>query len=306
MSMVTDALNRGSTFLRNLSGSRSPGGKNSTSGAGNGVFKFPLDVEQYNRIIIVSKSRNSGIKPIMLHLPIPPSLPVADSHGFSSMNLGQIGSVGQSVLDNVSKAANEGKITQSVIDGIAGTAKGVAGQFSGLRNNTVKAAALAQIANKAGIVPSGIITAAAEAAMYNQRSVLNPNTVTNYTGSTVRGISLTFKLVASSEQESNDIRDMVYLLRQHSYPAGNNIVLEYPSEFTLKFLKANSSEINPYISPLYTCYLRDMSVAYNGSSNSFYENGAPLEVDITVGFQETKALTRDDLESMAEYDIRGD
>jgi hypothetical protein len=91
---------------------------------------------------------------------------------------------------------------------------------------------------------------------------------------------------------------MIDLLRQNSYPEGNDIVLEYPSEFTISFLQAGSQNINRYISPIYTCFLMSMTTTYNGTANSFYEDGAPLEVDIALGFQETKALTRDDIKKM--------
>ena len=40
---------------------------------------------------------------------------------------------------------------------------------------------------------------------------------------------------------------------------------------------------------------------YNATSNIFHADGAPLETDMSLSFQEQKSLTRKDL-----YDIEGD
>lgn len=295
-SVLSSAISKAGAFVRNQFGlNDQQSGRSSTNGAGKGRYLFPVDVEKYARMCIKS---NSKTIPIEIFLQIPQGLAIGDTLAYGSMNLGQIGKAGQDALSKVSNAANSGSL-KGVADGISETAKGVAGQVKGIKNPTVQAAALAQIANKAGLVPTGIVTAAAEAAMYNQRSVLNPNQVTTFNGSNVRSYSFAFKLVGTSAAENNTIKEMVDLLRLNAYPTGNDIVLEYPSEFTITFLKADSSDINPYIAPIYTCYLMNLTTTYNGAANAFYEDGAPLEVDISVGFQETKALTRDDLKALS-------
>lgn len=294
MPSLSGLLNQGSTYLRNLSQGNSPGGVSSTTGTGNGRYSFPSDVENYPRMCIQSNSKKI---PLEIFLQIPQGFAVGDTLAYGSMNLGQIGKAGQDALNKVVGAAQNGDL-KSVGEAVKQTAKGVAAQVSSIDNGLVKAAALTQIANKAGLVPSGIITAAAEAAMYNQKAVLNPNQVTTFNGANTRSYSFSFKLVGTTAKENNDIRDMIDLLRQNSYPEGNDIVLEYPSEFTISFLQAGSGKINRYISPIYTCFLMSMTTTYNGSANSFYEDGAPLEVDIALGFQETKALTRDDIQKM--------
>lgn len=289
-SKATSYADKASTYLRNLS--KTPGGNASAGGVGAGKFYFPSDVLNYPRMCI--ESNNKQI-PLTVFLQIPQGLAVGDTLSYGSMNLGQIGKAGQDALNKIQGGSLDLK---GIGDAAVSTAKGVAGQVKGIQNGTVRAAALAQIANKAGLVPSGIITAAAEAAMYNQRSVLNPNQVTTFSGANTRSFSFNFKLVGTTAAENITIRDMVDGFRLNAYPAGNDIVLEYPSEFTITFLKAGTSDINEYISPIYTCFLMSMTTTYNGTANSFYEDGAPLEVDITLSFQETKALTRDDLTAM--------
>ena len=48
-----------------------------------------------------------------------------------------------------------------------------------------------------------------------------------------------------------------------------------------------------------------MTAAYNGTSNSFYSDGAPLEVSLSLGFTETKALTRADIKKLHKGDNKG-
>ena len=294
---LSSAISKAGTFIRNkfdVGGGQSTG-KPQSIGAGNGRYLFPVDVVKYPRMCIMSNSKKY---PIEVFLQVPQGLAIGDTLQYGSMNLGQIGKAGQDALSKVAAGASAGNL-KGVVDGLGETAKGVAGQVGSISNPTVKMAALAQIANKAGLVPTGIVTAAAEAAMYNQRSVLNPNQVTTFNGANVRSYSFSFKLVGTTAAENNTIKQMVDRLRLNAYPSGNDIVLEYPAEFTITFLKANSKDINEYISPIYTCYLMNLTTTYNGAANSFYEDGAPLEVDISMGFQETKALTREDIASLS-------
>ena len=42
-------------------------------------------------------------------------------------------------------------------------------------------------------------------------------------------------------------------------------------------------------------YLTQMTGTYNSSGNAFHADGGPTEIDISLTFQESKALTREDL-----------
>ena len=43
------------------------------------------------------------------------------------------------------------------------------------------------------------------------------------------------------------------------------------------------------------CYLLSLNTTYNATGNAFHTKGQPVEVDIALTFQETKALTRSGL-----------
>lgn len=247
----------------------------------NMIIRIPGEIENYNRMIIETVGENLDF-PVTATLPIPVGLPMADNLSYGSTNMNQLGSIAQDALSNGIPAAIE-------------NAKAAA---NGIGDTTTKAAVLAQIASKSGGIGTSATDAISDAILYNKRTLLNPNQRTTFSGSNTRSYSLEFKLVAQSAKESNDIRELVKRLQYNAYPAGNTLVLKYPSEFKISVLSAKSTDYNRYYSPIYNCFLMNISTVYNASGNSFYSDGAPLDVSLTLGFQETKALTRNDLESM--------
>lgn len=245
------------------------------------IIRIPGEIENYNRMIIQTIGENLDF-PVTATLPIPVGLPMADNMSYGSTNMNQLGSMAQDALNNGIPTAieNAKKSANSVGD------------------STTKAAVLAQIASKTGGIGTKSTDAISDAILYNKRTILNPNQKTTFSGSNTRSYSLEFKLVAQSAKESTDIRELIKRLQYNAYPAGNTLVLKYPSEFKISILSAKSKDYNRYYSPIYNCFLMNISTVYNASGNSFYADGAPLDVSLTLGFQETKALTRNDLETM--------
>ena len=244
-------------------------------------IKIPGEIENYNRMVIQTIGDNLDY-PITATLPIPVGLPMADNLAYGSTNMNQLGAIAQDALKNGVPAA---------IENAKQAAKNVG-------DTTTQAAVLAQIVSKTGGIGTSTTDAISDAILYNKRTLLNPNQVTTFSGSNTRSYSLEFKLVAQSAKESTDIRELIKRLQYNAYPAGNTLVLKYPSEFKISILAANSADYNRYYSPIYNCFLMNISAVYNASGNSFYADGAPLDVSLTLGFQETKALTRNDLEKM--------
>ena len=243
--------------------------------------KYPAEIQSYNRIQIRTIGASVDY-PLIASLPIPVGLPIADNLSYGSTNLNQMGALAQDALKNG---------VPSAIENAKQAAKGAG-------DSTTQAAVLAQILSKTGGIGTKTTDAISDAVLYNKRTLLNPNQVTTFSGSNTRSYSLEFKLVAQSAKESTDIRELIKRLQYNAYPAGNFLVLKYPSEFKISVLSAGTEDHNRYYSPIYNCFLMNISAAYNASGNSFYSDGAPLDVSLTLGFQETKALTRDDLETM--------
>ena len=134
------------------------------------------------------------------------------------------------------------------------------------------------------------------------RQINNPNTNTTFNNNSIREFGFSFKMVARSQAESDIIRRIQSKFRHFLYASrgaeGNTITLEYPPVWTVKFMNMDSGTENPYIPRIYTSYCTSVNTNFNATGNVYYTDNAPLEVDLELTFQETRALNRHDIEFM--------
>ena len=139
----------------------------------------------------------------------------------------------------------------------------------------------------------------AAAAEIKSGLIVNPYTATTFEGVNIRQFEFAFKLVPTSAGESVTAHDIENAFRKYMYPkdlgAGS---LEYPPTFRIKFMAGG--RVNKYMPRIIDTYLTGMTASYNATGNSFHQNdgklgAAPVEVDLTLSFQEVRAITRDDL-----------
>ena len=133
---------------------------------------------------------------------------------------------------------------------------------------------------------------------FNQRQVLAPNTNTTFQSSNIRSYSFSFKLVSRSQKEAASIKSIVNTFRANMYPEGNDVILSYPPVWEIRFYNEDSRE-NAYLPKIYQTYLTSMTATFNASTNIFHRDGAPVETDVALSFQETKALTKNDIKTLA-------
>ena len=130
---------------------------------------------------------------------------------------------------------------------------------------------------------------------------MNKNTITTFDGINIRTHSFTFKLIARSPEESQSIKNIHYVFRSGMYPVDipgkANMMLSFPPKWQIRFVSLDGSDL-PHLPQPYECYLQNLSTNFNPSSKMFRNDMAPLEVDITVAFIETKALTMNDIASL--------
>ena len=87
--------------------------------------------------------------------------------------------------------------------------------------------------------------------------------------------------------------------RKYMYPKERGTgSLEYPPTFRIEFMSGGKP--NKYMPRIIDTYLTGMGANYNATGNAFHENdgvlgAAPTEIDLSMTFQEVRAITRDDL-----------
>ena len=204
---------------------------------------------------------------VNIALPCPPSISFNDAAEFSTIDLGVIGGV-------VGEAIKSGNL-------------------SGVKS--IKASQVLDIiASK---------TPVAQLASFAKKTIINPNTNATFTGNRLRTFGFNFKLIAGSQKESIEIRNIHTAFRRFTYAqrvmSPNGATLSFPPKWHIKFVDFDSpTNENQYIPKIHECYLTQVESTFNSDANVFYSDSAPLQVDITLQFQETRVLTRHDIEKM--------
>jgi len=229
-----------------------------------------------------------------IYLPIPEGLSFSDSAEYSTIDLGTIGELAKNAAESLEES------------------NGFLDAVTKIASTSPKGTQIARIAAE-GIAGSSEL---GKAALFATKQILNPNTNTTFTGVGLRNFSFSFKLIGRNPDDSKMIRDIHETFRIHTYPESDdsesNIILNYPEIWTIKFFDtlgkakvetffdnidsshAGSFNESEFIPKIYECYLTGMSTNINSSSSIFRNDGAPVEVDFSLNFQETRTLIRQD------------
>lgn len=131
---------------------------------------------------------------------------------------------------------------------------------------------------------------------------LNPNSRVLFKQPNIREFSFTFKMIAKSAKEAAEVNDIIKILRTELYPdeitadigdASISLGYKFPNKFNIEF-EYDGTKI-PGLAKIQPCYLREVSTTFNASQMAMHADGNFMEVDMTLSFQETRALTRDDV-----------
>lgn len=137
-------------------------------------------------------------------------------------------------------------------------------------------------------------------------TVANPMMEMIYKTPQFRNFTFEFKFYPRDEKEALEVQRIIERLRFHQAPEfykDTQGFLVPPSEFDIKFY-CNGSQ-NPNIPPISTSVLKSIQVNYAPEGFSAYEvpgesspalgrTGMPVAVQVTLQFQETTYLTKDD------------
>jgi len=247
------------------------------------VFPESLKKKPVPFISFTAKGKGA-VSPI--YLPMPPGVTFGDNMSYSTLDLGIIGTIG---METINQVANQSTISGAIGAGIGGLAGSVVNKAKKLN----AAAAASIIARQVPAIGSGV----ADVVDFSTKQIIAPNTNTSFQNSGIRQFNFTFKLVSRTKKEAVTIDDIVNSFRRGMYPKGNDVVLAYPSTWEIKFNNSDGST-NQFIPKIYSCYLTSLNATFNGSTNLFHEDGSPIETDVSVSFQETRALRQDDIEKL--------
>lgn len=223
----------------------------------------------------------------IIQIYMPQSLQVNDDIAYNQADLGPGGlsaiaaiNSGASLVGAVSKGLSEG--LESIFNLARGQISETAAQVVGAR--------LSQAIPKAGL------RAAASTAL--QRGI-NPGTRMIFDRPNVRQFTFTFRFISTSSAEATQVEKIIKTFREEMYPETVDIIegvpagYKFPNLFQVEFSFLGGQAKFP---KMQLSYLRSCQVTYNPNSMSYHPDGQPTEVDMTLVFQEYRALSKQDIQ----------
>jgi hypothetical protein len=231
-------------------------------------------------------------------MPLPRDLRYADIMQYETTNLGVVGAA----LESAIKGRNPFNGISMTGGGLGQATSSIGAQIVARIGGNVAGAA---IGGALGGVPGAFIGALSagdvgeglEAGVRNAtRIVAAPNAKTIFQNVGIRNFNFVFKLIAYSEDEGKQIRDIIKFFREEMYPeviplgtTGVPLAYKFPSEFEIEI--KNKYGENPAFK-ITRCYLRDVQISYNSTAFGMYRDGNFVETDIVLSFVEIEALHR--------------
>jgi len=234
-----------------------------------------------------SASKSSTVETThQISLYLPQGLAFRDNVTYENFDLGAIGA---------SMEAGTG-FAMSMIEGLGSFIDGF--RTSGTSD-------LARLAGVRGATKFGTFGAELAAVQKLAGGVtLNPNSRVLFKQPNIREFAFAFKMIAKSEREADEINQIIKLLRTELYPdeieatvsdVKISLGYKFPNKFQIEF-EYDDKEI-PGLAKIQPCYLRDVATTFNASQMAMHKDGNFMEVDMTLSFQETRALARKDIEA---------
>lgn len=240
-----------------------------TAGSG-GIYVFPShmrdDAAGYPHMSFRTGST-------YIYFPIPAGLSFSDQAEYSSVDLGLLG-----IEIDKGMGPTAGQGAGKAVGAVAGVGAAILAKAKGYQKTS-------------------------DALTLGTGRLMSPNKRTSFQGMSIRTFEFSFKMMAKNERDAAMIRDINTLFRLNIYPSTElgGAILNFPPSWSIKFYNINGLE-NTHIPRIYDeCFLTSVNSTYNAGSNLFHEDGSPVEVDISLKFEEAKALTRDDLYTLADY-----
>jgi len=265
--------------------------KNYLSKQSSSPLIYPLDLDFANGYhgisFTVEDNDNKFYQSVFF--PCPPNIAFNDSATYSTIDLNTIGNIVKNEVDSGASNRDLASITASVL------------KSGGEAVQNLKAAEIAKaVGSSLPIVPESV----RGTTQVLGRRIFNPNTNTTFTGNSIRSFTFSFKMVASSAEESRRVNEIHRLFRKYVYadsdPTTQNLILRFPPKWHINFLDRHGAD-NTFIPGIYECYLVSVETNFNSTTNAFHADGAPLEVDMSLTYQESRVLTRTDIDDMAKY-----
>ena len=130
-----------------------------------------------------------------------------------------------------------------------------------------------------------------------QGAVINPNLELLFRGPALRPFNFTFQMGARNEGDSLQIMEILRFFKQGSAPqrTESQMLIKAPHTFQIEYLHRGAK--NKFLNEIKECALLSVGVNYTPNNNyATFANGAPVSIELTLGFKELDPVFNDDYE----------
>ena len=225
---------------------------------------------------------------------LPLQFAVRDGIQYTDASLGLFG--GQAF----NTVASGGSLNAGIVETIQGFGDSLVGLFDTLSGRQQLGAVAAARAAQLPAVPQ----VARDIIGLAGRVTINPNVRTAFNGVTTRDFLFQFDFYPKSEEESEELYNIIKRFRINAYPdrvPGSGFVpvaYKYPNIYKIKLLSgANGKKIFRNVgTPIKFSYLQSIDANYSrNQGEGLFKSGAPTHVQLSLNFKEYKALDRQDV-----------
>ena len=162
---------------------------------------------------------------------------------------------------------------------------------------------LTEMIKKAGItaVDTAFNLGGATEGVFNKifGQTTNPFIEVAFNNMSLRDFSYTFNFRPRNADETAEVKAIIQLFRFHMAPelkGTNHRYMTLPSTFDIHYMYQTDPETateNTFYNKIATCVLERCDVNYTPTGVKSFDDGAPTEISMSLGFKETTLLTKD-------------
>ena len=181
----------------------------------------------------------------------------------------------------------------AIASGLEGGGTAAANQLKGLAKSATEAKKLLGgffAAGAVGLDPNEVLAR-------TQGAVINPNLELLFKGPALRPFNFTFQMGARNEGDSLQIMEILRFFKQGSSPQRTEaqMLIKAPHTFQIEYLHRGTK--NKFLNEIKECALLSVGVNYTPNNNyATFANGAPVSIELTLGFKELDPVFNDDYE----------
>jgi len=274
---------------------------------------FPNEIETLGQFVIFSifedyqyqrdVSEKQKISQRII-LPLPADLQTGYNSTYENQDMGIVGNAAaQNGRDLAFNKDSISEFLSNTKDSVTsqGALKGFGVQFAQSEAAPIVSALLGSALGGVGggAAVAGITAGAQQAisgALAGKGIARNPHMAVLFKGVDFRTHSFSYRMIANNQKESDIIRQIIYSFKRAMAPEyqAESHLFRYPQQFHIGFNK------DKYLFKMNQSVLTSFNVNYHGEGAAFYhtvgDEEAPVSVTITLGFTETKIVTKAEID----------